>query len=75
MSGDLQDISSILKQLRTELKLSQESLAHEIGVSFASVNRWEKGKSSPSKLARKQIQSYCDRLFQEGKIQRAVIWS
>ena len=34
--------------IRTRLGLTQEQMAHLLGVSFASVNRWEAGQSSPT---------------------------
>jgi predicted ATPase/DNA-binding CsgD family transcriptional regulator len=34
--------------LRSILGISQEQMAHKLGVSFATVNRWETGKRSPS---------------------------
>lgn len=37
-----------LPQLRAALGLSQEHMARLLGVSFASVNRWEAGHSSPT---------------------------
>lgn len=39
-------------QLRDSLKLSQEQLAAKLNVSFATVNRWESGKSKPQKKAK-----------------------
>ena len=38
-----------VKLVRTKLKLSQEDLARELGVSFATINRWENGKTMPTK--------------------------
>ena len=38
--------------------LSQEQLAQNIGVSFTTVNRWEKGKAVPSKLASIQLEKF-----------------
>lgn len=38
---------SRLLRLRTWLNLSQEALARLLGVSFASVNRWERGRGTP----------------------------
>ena len=35
--------------VRTLLYLSQEQMARVLGVSFASVNRWEAGHSAPTK--------------------------
>ncbi|MBI5236842.1 MAG: PilZ domain-containing protein [Deltaproteobacteria bacterium] len=40
-----------IKRLRTALGWSQERLAREVGVSFCTVNRWERGKSKPSPMA------------------------
>lgn len=37
-----------LTTIRRRLDLSQEQMAHLLGVSFASVNRWEGGHSSPT---------------------------
>jgi transcriptional regulator with XRE-family HTH domain len=40
--------SRALAAVRTRLGLSQERMARLLGVSFASVNRWEAGHSSPT---------------------------
>ena len=45
-----------LKELRRRLKLTQEALAHKLGVSFTSVNRWENGQIQPSPLAKSKIE-------------------
>jgi len=42
----------LVREVRKQLGISQEDLAHALGVSFATVNRWENAKTSPSKLAR-----------------------
>mgnify|MGYP000631005487 CR=1 FL=1 len=52
--------SEQVKAVRTTLNLSQEELAHALGVSFATVNRWENGETSPSKLAQRQFDHYCE---------------
>lgn len=44
-----------VKTVRQQLGLSQEDLAHALGVSFATVNRWENGWTVPSKLAQRQF--------------------
>jgi DNA-binding transcriptional regulator YiaG len=49
------DYPERIKRLRTELGLTQVRLAELMGVSFASVNRWENGQSRPSPLAWRQI--------------------
>lgn len=43
--------STIVIELRRRLGLSQEKFAAKLGVSFQTVNRWERGRSRPSQLA------------------------
>ncbi len=50
-----------VKALRCRLKLTQTEFARTLGVSFATVNRWENGKTRPSKLARRQFNELCAR--------------
>jgi DNA-binding transcriptional regulator YiaG len=59
MTIESESFSERVKKVRSQLNLSQEDLAHAIGVSFATVNRWENGKTLPSKLALKQFNSFC----------------
>lgn len=59
MTIESETFSERVKKVRSQLNLSQEDLAHAIGVSFATVNRWENGKTSPSKLARRQFDQFC----------------
>lgn len=54
-----EELPKKIKAIRQNLKLSQEELAHKLGVSFTSVNRWENGQTKPSKLARKQLEALC----------------
>lgn len=48
-----------IKKLRRKLFLSQEDFANELGVSYATVNRWETGKSKPTYKNMKLIDEYC----------------
>jgi type I restriction enzyme M protein len=43
--------SDILRAIRGKLNLTQEQLAERLGVSFATVNRWEGGSNAPQKAA------------------------
>ena len=53
-------ISEILKAIRQELSISQETLARDLNVSYGTLNRWENNKVKPSRLAMDKIKSYCD---------------
>lgn len=57
-----------VKKVRLQLKLSQEELAQCLGVSFATVNRWENGRTKPSKLALKQFATFCTTNSRSGKL-------
>ncbi len=48
-----------IKKLRQYLLLSQETFGKELGVTFATVNRWESGKTLPNYKALKQIEELC----------------
>jgi predicted ATPase/DNA-binding NarL/FixJ family response regulator/DNA-binding XRE family transcriptional regulator len=48
-------LAARLRLLRARLGLSQEQLARRLSVSFATVNRWEAGRSRPSAHARAAI--------------------
>ena len=47
----------LLQELRVKLNLTQEQLAERLGVSFATVNRWENGLNAPQKSARRIIEN------------------
>jgi len=50
-----QTIAATLRAIRANLDLTQEQLAERLGVSFATVNRWEGGTNMPQKAARATI--------------------
>ena len=52
---DQQTISPTLQAIRARLDLTQEQLAERLGVSFATVNRWEGGVTTPQRAARTAI--------------------
>ncbi len=62
------DYPSLVKEVRRQLALSQEDLARELGVSYATVNRWENAQSKPSKLARAQLDRVCKRMMRSGRL-------
>ena len=63
-----EDFSEQVREVRRQLELSQEELAHALGVSFATVNRWENRKTAPSKLALKQFMTFCATNTRNGKL-------
>jgi putative transcriptional regulator len=58
----------LIKEVRRQLGISQEELAQELGVSFSTINRWENGKTMPSKLAYKQFTTFCTKNTRSGKL-------
>ncbi len=63
-----ENFPATVKGVRRQLALSQEELAHALGVSFATVNRWENGKTIPSKLAQRQFEQFCALKREQGKL-------
>ncbi len=59
MTKTKDDFGVRVKELRERLHLTQEAMAETLGVSFATVNRWENGWTAPSKLAIRQIDLLC----------------
>lgn len=49
----------LIKSIREYLGLSQTEFADKIGVTFATVNRWENGRAIPTKLAQATLYEYC----------------
>ena len=54
---DIHPVASTLRAIRANLDLTQEQLAERLGVSFASINRWEGGVNTPQKAARTAIEA------------------
>mgnify|MGYP000678979807 FL=1 len=49
----------LIKSIREYLGLSQTEFADKIGVTFATVNRWENGRAIPTELAQTTLYEYC----------------
>jgi len=45
-----------IKAIRGRLNLTQEQFAQKLGISWATVARWERGAGKPSPLAKKAIE-------------------
>ena len=51
--------SILIKELKEKLLLTHTELAKEIDVSFASANRWKKGRTEPTIKAKRKIRELC----------------
>jgi len=51
------DYPERIKRLRSGLGFTQQALADRLGVSFATVNRWENGLTKPSQLSWSQLRN------------------
>ncbi len=54
------DYAEVVRQIRAKLSLSQTELAQRLGVSFATVNRWENKRCVPSPVAWRLIEDFCE---------------
>ena len=52
-------MQELMKQIRAFLNISQTEFAEHLGVSFATVNRWENGRAIPNKLVQSKIYDFC----------------
>ena len=48
----------VIRYLRRRVGLTQEELAHALGITVGTVSRWEKGRFRPSRLARALILNF-----------------
>ncbi|MCI1735118.1 MAG: helix-turn-helix domain-containing protein [Bacilli bacterium] len=53
------DYGKALRALREKLLITQTELAQKLGVSYASVNRWENKKCEPTMKAKRKIVELC----------------
>ena len=52
-------MQELLKKIRESVNYSQIEMADELGVSFATINRWENGHTIPNRLAQEKIYDFC----------------
>ena len=50
----------LVKEIRKKLIITQVELAYILGVSFASINRWETGKHEPTTKIKRKIVELCE---------------
>ncbi len=66
MNAENNPIPATLRAIRAALNLTQEQLAERLGVSFATVNRWEGGGNKPQRAAQEAITSLAREAGVEG---------
>lgn len=52
-------MQDLILEIRNRLGISQEDMAKMIGISFATVNRWENGHSRPNRAAQLRLYEIC----------------
>lgn len=58
--------AAAVQRLRKKLKLSQEALARSLDVSSVTVNRWERGHTTPGKPACKALDALAKKGLEPG---------
>lgn len=56
------DLVKELDSYRLENKITQQTLAEYLGVSFVTVSRWLNNKTRPSKIQQYQIEKFLNRI-------------
>lgn len=56
---NIMNYKKLVKEIREKLIITQEELAVLLGVSFASINRWETGKHEPTTKIKRKIVELC----------------
>lgn len=60
-------IPMLVKEIRKRLGLTQVQFAQSFGVSFQSVNCWERGKTRPSPIVFRQIETMVKEMGARGQ--------
>lgn len=55
-----ENIGTLIRSFRNSLCMTQEELAHHLGITVSTVNRWENGHALPSRMARRGLASLAD---------------
>jgi CheY-like chemotaxis protein/DNA-binding XRE family transcriptional regulator len=70
---DTNSVSARIQRIRACKGLSQEELARQIGVSFPTVNAWERGKSQPYPRHRRAIDNLYEEALREDSSRLALV--
>lgn len=56
------EISDLIREIRSRQNLTQEELAARLGVTFPTINRWENGRSKPSRMGLRLVRDELQQL-------------
>jgi len=68
MNAQDRGFPALIRDIRRQIALSQEDLARQLNVSYATVNRWENAQAKPSRLAMSQVKAFCSLMMQRGRL-------
>jgi DNA-binding transcriptional regulator YiaG len=60
------EVGNLIRELRLAIGLTQEQFAAVLGVTYPTVNRWERGRAKPSPMAMKLIKEILHDLGAQG---------
>ena len=60
-ADDIMNWSKIIKELRNKLLLTQTEMGELLGVSFATINRWENDHYEPTIKVKRKIKELCEK--------------
>jgi len=61
------EISVLVREVRQRLGLTQEQFASRMGVTFPTINRWERQKAKPSPMARRRLFEVLKQMGKDGE--------
>ncbi|MHC5754535.1 MAG: helix-turn-helix domain-containing protein [Nostoc sp.] len=61
------EVGKLIRELRLLTGLTQEQFAAALGVTYPTINRWENGRSKPSRLATEKIEAHLLQIGDQGK--------
>ncbi len=64
------EIGGLIREFRLLTGLTQEQFGAYLGVTYATINRWENGRSKPSPMAMDKIEQKLREVGEQGKVLR-----
>ncbi|OYE01204.1 helix-turn-helix domain-containing protein [Nostoc sp. 'Peltigera membranacea cyanobiont' 232] len=61
------EVGKLIRELRGITGLTQEQFAASLGITYSTVNRWEKGRAKPSSLAMQKIEGMLEEIGGQGR--------